>query len=96
MPLEDSDGNQLLYPDGKQMNRHMWETTIIVYRWDTCDNPNTSIEIAGYTRVQITDVLGPPFKQIMGRILCDRFSGGDDRGGGTEYGIKGTIPGLVE
>jgi Flp pilus assembly protein TadG len=92
----DSEGNQLLYPDGTLRNKHMWETTVVVYRWDDCDNPNTSIEIAGYSKVLITDVLGPPDKMIRGQVLCDRFSDGDTRGGGGNYGVKGTIPGLVE
>jgi len=94
VPLYDSDGNQLLYPDGTPRNKHMWETLVVVYRWYDCGNPNTSIEIAGYSRVLITDVLGPPDKLIMGQVLCDRF--GDGRGGGGNYGVKGAIPGLVE
>jgi Flp pilus assembly protein TadG len=96
VPLLDSEGNQLLYPDGTPRNEHIWETTIVVYRWDDCSNPNATIEIAGYSRVLITDVVGPPDKLIMGQVLCDRFSDGDTRGGGGNYGIKGTIPGLVE
>jgi Flp pilus assembly protein TadG len=96
VPLYDSDGNQLLYPDGTPRNKHIWETLVVVYRWYDCDNPNTSIEIAGYSRVLITDVLGPPDKLIMGQVLCDRFSDGDTRGGGGNYGVKGSIPGLVE
>jgi Flp pilus assembly protein TadG len=96
VPLFDADGNQLLYPDGTPRNKHIWETLVVVYRWDNCDNPNTLIEIAGYSTVLITDVLGPPDKLIRGQVMCDRFSDGDTRGGGGNYGVKGTIPGLVE
>jgi Flp pilus assembly protein TadG len=96
IPLTDSSENQFLYPDGTPMNKHMWETSVVVYRWWDCGNPNTSIEIAGYTNVQITEVLGPPHKTIVGQVLCNRFSEEDNRGGGGEYGLKGTIPSLVE
>ena len=96
VPLLDAEGNQLLYPDGTPRNKHIWETTLVVYRWYDCSNPNTTIEIGGYSRVLITDVLGPPDKLVVGKVLCDRFSDGDTRGGGEDYGIKGTIPSLVE
>ena len=95
-PLLDAEGNRLLYPDNIPRNRHMWETTVVVYGWDDCSNPNTAIYIVGYSTVEITDVVGPPDKLVRGRVLCDNFSNFDTRGGGGEYGTKGTIPGLVE
>lgn len=107
MPLEDENGNvrlddkgdpltQALYPDGTPRNMHRWETSIVVYDWEDCSNPNTSIVIVGYTRIEMTNVQQAPEKRIEGRILCDLFSEFETRGGGGEFGIKGTIPGLVE
>lgn len=107
LPLYEADGSPRLddngdplqqaeYPDGTPRNLHRWETTVAVYDWDSCDNPNDSITIAGYTRVAMTNVQTAPEKRIVGKVMCDLFSDFDTRGGGGEYGVKGTIPGLVE
>jgi hypothetical protein len=91
-PLEQAE-----YPDGTPRNMHRWETTVVVYDWASCKyNPNTSITIAGYTKIAMTDVKTAPEQKIEGKIMCDLFSGFDTRGGGGEFGVKGTIPGLVE
>lgn len=92
------DGEQAYYPDADHTprNLHRWETTVAVYDWDTCDNPNTSIKIVGYTKIAMTNVQTAPEKKIEGEIMCDQYSQFDTRGGGGSYGIKGTIPGLVE
>lgn len=95
-PLFDADGNRLLYPDGIPRNRHLWETAVVVYDWGDCSNPNTAIYIVGYSTIIMTDVLGPPDKLVLGKVLCDRFSNFDTRGGGGQFGTKGTIPGLVK
>jgi hypothetical protein len=97
VPLFDDDGvTRLEYPDGTPRNYHRWETMVVVYDWHDCDNPNTAIRIAGYAMIDLTDVLGPPDKLLRGRIMCDYVSNGDNRGGGGNYGTKGSIPGLVE
>jgi Flp pilus assembly protein TadG len=96
VPLFDDEGNPLLYPDDTPRNQHAWRTTVVVYNWDDCDNPNTSIEIAGYAYVRLTDVVGPPDKLIKGKVECNYISSEDNRGGGGNYGIQGSIPGLVE
>lgn len=107
LPLYDADGSprlddngdplqQAQYPDGTPRNLHRWETTVAVYDWDSCDNPNAPITIVGYTRVAMTDVQAAPAKRIIGKVMCDLFSDFDKRGGGGEYGVKGTIPGLVK
>jgi len=95
-PLLDADGNRLLYPDDIPRNRHLWETTVVVYDWGDCSNPNAAIYIVGYSTIRMTDVLGPPDKLVLGKVLCDSFSDFDTRGGGGQFGTKGTIPGLVE
>lgn len=107
LPLYDDDGSvrldengdplpQAEYPDGTPRNLHRWETTVAVYNWDSCDNPNAPITIVGYTRVAMTNVQTAPQKTIVGKVMCDLFSDFDTRGGGGEFGIKGTIPGLVD
>ncbi len=96
IPLLDSDGNQLLYPDGTPRNKHAWDTTVVVYDWDDCSNPNASILIAGFARVLITDVQESPNKTILGTVICDYVDSEDTHGGGGDYGTKGSIPNLVE
>jgi hypothetical protein len=96
VPLLDDAGNQLLYPDGTPRNKHLWETSVVVYAWDDCSNANTLIEIAGYARVKITDVLDAPDKLVKGEVICEYVSSEPTRGGGGEYGTMGSIPGLVE
>jgi hypothetical protein len=44
----------------------------------------------------MTNVQNAPAKRIEGKILCDLFSNSSTRGGGGNFGLKGTIPGLVE
>jgi hypothetical protein len=71
-----------------------WTTTVVVYDWPDCTNPNILITITGFTTVVIDSVLVTPEKTILGRVLCDNKKPG--RGGGGYYGTKGTIPGLVQ
>jgi Flp pilus assembly protein TadG len=96
IPFNDAEGNRLYYPDDTPRNKHEWSTTVAVYAWDNCDNPNASIGIGGYARINITDVLGPPDKLIEGAVVCEYVDSEDTRGGGGEYGTMGSIPGLVE
>lgn len=96
IPLLDADGNPLLYPDGTPRNAHEWETSVVVYDRDDCSNPNQSILVLGFARIVISDVLGPPDKLIRGKVICEYVESEDTRGGGGEYGVKGSIPGLVE
>lgn len=70
-----------------------WTTSVVVYASDSCDNPNKSIEIAGFAKAVITEV-DVDTKTIIADVECGYIDPG--RGGGAEYGTKGTIPGLVE
>jgi hypothetical protein len=87
-------------PDlNKPRNRHVWDTYVIVYNWNDCANPNTAIDIVGFTPIKITDVWdagGNDGKTIRGMVTCDQIHPDDRRGGGAELGVKGSIPGLVE
>jgi len=33
-----------------------WTTTVVVYDWDNCDNPNTFIEIIGFASIRIYEI----------------------------------------
>ncbi|MBP1739914.1 MAG: hypothetical protein H6Q48_2207, partial [Deltaproteobacteria bacterium] len=100
VPLLYDDGTRAYYPDGKKnptpRNKHLWETSVVVYDWEDCSNPNTSIVIVGYTKIALTNVIDAPEKRVEGKISCDLFSNFETRGGGGNFGLKGTIPGLVE
>ncbi len=93
----DKKGNwvQGKYPDGTLRNLHKWETTLPVYDRGDCSNPNQSILIVGFAEIELTDVLNSPDKLVRGRVKCNIVDDFDSRGGGGEYGIKGSIPGLV-
>lgn len=71
-----------------------WTAKVVVYESDTCANPNQSLKVIGFTTVVITQVLESPEKIIEGMVLCDNVEPG--RGGGGEYGTKGSIPNLVQ
>jgi hypothetical protein len=104
-PLYDEDGvTPLYYPQEDKgapvpliaRNRHVWQTSVVVYEPNNCDNPNQELKTVGFARVTITDVLVQPEKTIKGRIDCGYVSEEPTRGGGGEYGTVGSIPGLVQ
>lgn len=88
------------YPDDKKFptprNKHHWQTYVVVYDWPNCSNPNDAIEIIGFAEIDITDVVGPPENILEGIVLCDYVDPNGMRSGGGNYGLKGSIPGLVE
>jgi len=72
-----------------------WQTHIVVYEWPDCSNPNTNITIVGFVTTVVHNVLCPPDgAEITASVICDNTEPG--RGGGGDYGTKGSIPGLVE
>ncbi|MDL1962787.1 MAG: Tad domain-containing protein [Deltaproteobacteria bacterium] len=71
-----------------------WTTSVPVYDRDDCSNPLGAITIVGFATVTITEVQGAPDKIIQAQVICEIKEIG--RGGGSNYGTKGTIPGLVE
>jgi hypothetical protein len=83
-------------------NPNTWTTTVVVYDWDSCDNPNKKILIVGFATVTIREVTGPtvpppntsPVKTIIATVECDKVESG--RGSAGNYGTKGSIPGLVQ
>ena len=93
----DNQGNpvQSLYPDGTLRNLHKWETSVVIYDRGDCSNPNQSIKIVGFAEIELRDVLNSPEKLVRGTLKCHYVDEGPSRGGGGEYGTKGSIPGLV-
>lgn len=75
-------------------NSTTWTTTTVVYDKSDCSNPNEPTLIVGFATVIITEILETPEKTINARVICEFIDPG--RGGGGEYGTKGSIPGLVE
>lgn len=94
--LTEPDGTDLLYPDGNPRNVHIWDTYVAVYESNGCSNPNQTKELVGFAEIRLTDILGPPDKLLEGILLCNGVDGNDNRGGGGSFGLKGSIPGLVE
>ena len=75
-------------------NPETWTTSVPVYDWDDCSNPHGDITIIGFATVTITEVQDAPDKIIQAQVICEMTAAG--RGGGSNYGTKGSIPGLVE
>jgi hypothetical protein len=83
-------------------NPDTWTTSVVVYDWNDCSNPNQDILIVGFATVTIKQVTGPSVpppnnssvKTIIAEVKCDNVEPG--RGSGGNYGTKGSIPGLVQ
>jgi len=103
VPLYDSDGNPLYYPQPPgspqpliARNEHVWPSTVLVYEPSNCDNPNQSRVTIGFARIRLTNIYSVPEQTIIGVLDCGAFSDNDTRGGGGAFGTFGTIPGLVQ
>ena len=70
-----------------------WTAQVVVYENSNCGNPTGLRKIVGFATAIITNVI-PPNVEITAKVICDNVEPG--RGGGGEYGTKGTIPNLVE
>lgn len=104
VPLYDDDGvTQLRYPPcqgasgctGPLRYAHEWQTTVVVYDSSDC-TPSQDIRVAGFVQVVVYNVGMPSDKTVKARIQCDYVEPGPTRGGGGDYGTKGSVPGLVE
>lgn len=99
---------RLLYPDGTNphngtpRNFHKWETTVVVYEKQgdetagDCQNPNQTRKLLGFADIVLYEVLDAPDKTIRAFVLCNRVDNDLSRGGGGDYGVKGSIPNLVQ
>jgi Flp pilus assembly protein TadG len=71
-----------------------WDTTVAVYQGNDC-NPSGAIPIMGYANVRVTNVQGAPNHTITANVQCNVFESGGV-GGGPDFGLFTTLPGLVE
>ena len=84
-----------LYLSKRDPVTHAWDALVPVYQSSDCSNPNSAMLIVGYASMRITNVLAPPAGQLVeGTVQCNLVEGG--RGGGANFGTKGSIPGLVQ
>ncbi len=81
-------------PRDADCDPNKWTTRVLVYDKDDCSNPNETMKIAGFSTIEIYQVLLPPYKEINARVLCDFIAPG--RGGGGDYWTAGSIPNLVQ
>jgi hypothetical protein len=92
----------------KDTNDETWTTTVVVYDSEDCSNPNPggagdekTLTVVGFTTIVIYDICTASgddscedgVKEIVADISCDYIEA--QRGGGGEYGIIGSIAGLV-
>ena len=91
------DEMKALFEAMKDPTTGTWTTGVVVYDSADCSNPNPgdTLTVKGFAEITITAVLETPEKIIEGVIKCN-YVAPDSRGGGGEYGTKGSIPGLVE
>lgn len=83
-----------LYDARKDVATGQWTTTIAVYRQSACAAPSGALPVAGFATAVITAVptpAGPALEAVMRTGFVQR-----GRGGGTDYGTNGSIPGLVQ
>jgi hypothetical protein len=87
-----------------------WMVQVVVYHYSkdgesSCKNPNPSdgpLLIKGFATLIMEEVMVPPTKKdeaptksLRGSVFCD-YVANNVRGGGNNYGTKGSIPGLVQ
>jgi Flp pilus assembly protein TadG len=74
---------------------HPWEVLVPVYS-GSCLSPNSGdlYKVVGFATLSIYDVItNGPDKGVYGKLVCGKYE--DERGGGSDFGTLGTIPGLV-
>jgi hypothetical protein len=72
-----------------------WRVLVAVYDFPNCSNPTTAVTIAGFATAIFDQVQVFPDPLITGRIECGMVQP-NARGGGPNFGTKGSIPGLVQ
>jgi Flp pilus assembly protein TadG len=71
-----------------------WDAMVPVYQGNDC-SPSGSLTIMGYANIRITNINGQPGATITGNVQCPQFESGGV-GGGPDFGVFTTLPGLVE
>lgn len=70
-----------------------WKVFLPIYQTSNCNPPAGMKTIVGFATAKITVVDALPSPLIQASVVCDVVETG--RGGGTDYGTKGSIPKLV-
>ncbi|MGB4895683.1 MAG: Tad domain-containing protein [Nitrospira sp.] len=70
-----------------------WVTVVPIYEQRACQAPSGSLRIAGFSTAVITLVSTPNGPVLEGVLRSGSVAIG--RGGGPDYGTKGSVPGLV-
>lgn len=84
-----------LYNAKKDPATGFWDVFVPVYgNGGSCANPNGAMTIVGFASIRVTNVQGPPTQQIDAIVSCNLVEPG--RGGGSDFGTVGSIPGLVQ
>ncbi len=66
---------------------------MVVFNSSDCTTPNQSELIVGFATIVVTEV-SPQYRLVRGRVICNDVVPG--LGAADYYGIKGSIPVLVE
>jgi hypothetical protein len=83
-----------LYDAKKNPRTGEWTTLVSVYGRAACPPPAQPATIAGFATARITEVMAQGRWSLEARISNGSVQSG--RGGGTDFGTKGSIPGLVQ
>ena len=81
---------QSLYKSRKDPKTGDWLTVVPVYDRGTCATATGRARIVGFATVKLSRVSST---QLSATVVTNQIQSG--RGGGTDYGTKGSIPGLV-
>lgn len=82
-----------LYDAKKNPATGQWVTVVPIYERRACQAPSGSLRIAGFSTAVITLVSTPNGPVLEGVLRSGSVAIG--RGGGPDYGTKGSFPGLV-
>ncbi len=80
--------------DASSPSGYCWNVVVPVYANQNCANPNMPTMTVGFAAACVWNVQGTPTQQIDARVTCGQVTNG--QGGGGNFGILGSIPGLVE
>ncbi len=83
-----------LYNAKKNPATGQWTTVVPVYRQTQCAAPSSPLPVAGFATAVITAVTTPAGPALDAVVRSGFVQLG--RGGGTDYGTEGSIPGLVQ
>lgn len=82
-------------PDASSPSGYCWNVKIPVYPNQGCTNPTSLMMVIGFASACVWEVQAPPVGQVINAMVtCGQVTQG--QGGGGNFGMLGSIPGLVE